>query len=207
MLLSHIPGKTWLFTCGVVRRFFRGIVRPLFAECGDDVKFNPFSRFSYKTIHIGNHVFIGAGARFASRTKISIGNHVMFGPNVVIRGGNHNTSIVGRFMFDVHEKRQDDDQPIVIGDDVWVGAGVIILKGVRIGRGAIVAAGAVVQKDVDPYLIVGGVPARLIDYRWNVEQILKHEKALYPPNMRFSKEVLCSSPFLNRTNATNKKYE
>ena len=57
------------------------------------------------------------------------------------------------------------DAPIVINDDVWIGAGSIILAGVTIGKGAIIAAGAVVNKDVPEYSIVGGVPAKVLKYR------------------------------------------
>ncbi len=58
-----------------------------------------------------------------------------------------------------------------IGNDVWIGANVLILDGVTIGNGAIIAAGAVVTKDVPPYAVVGGVPAKIIKYRFNKEEI------------------------------------
>lgn len=64
-----------------------------------------------------------------------------------------------------------DNEPVVIGNDVWIGANAIILPGVRIGDGAIIAAGAVVTKDVIPYSVVGGVPARFIRYRYEKEII------------------------------------
>src|SRR5260221_345194 len=65
---------------------------------------------------------------------------------------------------------QGKPQPkIVIEDDVWIGINAIILPKVTIGRGAIIAAGAVVTKDVEPYAVVGGVPARLIKYRFDTE--------------------------------------
>ncbi|MRS03355.1 hypothetical protein EG832_09060 [bacterium] len=114
----------------------------------------------------------------------------MFGPNVTIRGGDHNTSKIGYFMFDVHEKRPKDDQPVFIEDDVWVGAGAIILKGVTIGRGSIIAAGAVVTHSVKPYSITGGVPAKLIRFRWTTEEIIQHEIALYPLEKRLSEKKL-----------------
>lgn len=60
--------------------------------------------------------------------------------------------------------------PVVIGNDVWIGANVSILPGVHIGDGAVLAAGAVVNKDVEPYEIVGGVPAKHIKYRFDAEQ-------------------------------------
>ena len=66
-----------------------------------------------------------------------------------------------------------NNRPVTIGNDVWIGAEVIILPGVSIGNGAIIAAGAVVNKDVEDYAIVGGVPAKLIKYRFSNEQINK----------------------------------
>ena len=66
----------------------------------------------------------------------------------------------------------------------------MILKGVTIGRGSIVAAGAVVNRSVPPYSIVGGVPARVLKRRWDTETILQHEAALYPPERRLSRAEL-----------------
>ena len=78
-----------------------------------------------------------------------------------------------------NEKKPTDDQNVMIEDDVWVGARSIILKGVTIGRGSVIAAGSVVNKDVPRYSIVGGVPAKVMRYRWNSETIKQHEKILY----------------------------
>lgn len=66
--------------------------------------------------------------------------------------------------------------PVVIGNDVWIGANVIILPGVHIGNGAVLAAGSIVVRDVEPYAIVGGVPAKVIRYRYNKEQIEQFQK-------------------------------
>lgn len=90
-----------------------------------------------------------------------------------------------------------DNRPVVIGNDVWVGAYVSILPGVRIGDGAVITAGAVVTRDVKPYAIVGGVPAKTIRYRfdekmvkrllevkwwdWSVEEVERHIELLYDP--------------------------
>jgi acetyltransferase-like isoleucine patch superfamily enzyme len=114
----------------------------------------------------------------------------MFGPQVVLIGGGHNTSVVGRFMVDVHEKRPEDDRGVVIEDDVWVGCRAMILRGARIGRGSIVAAGAVVTKPVPPYSVVGGLPARVLKRRWDVETILRHEAELYPEGERLARADL-----------------
>ena len=68
---------------------------------------------------------------------------------------------------------------VIIEDDVWIGYGSIIMSGVKIGKGSIVAAGSVVTKDVIPYAIVGGNPARLIKMRFKEKEQLKHESILY----------------------------
>jgi maltose O-acetyltransferase len=115
---------------------------------------------------------------------------VLFGPEVVVVAGNHNTVVVGRFMADVLEKRPEDDIGIVIEDDVWVGSRAILTDGVTIGRGSIIGAGSVVTKSVPPYSIVAGVPAKVIRYRWDLETALRHEALLYKPEERLPAEKL-----------------
>ncbi len=72
----------------------------------------------------------------------------------------------------------ENDLPVVIDDDVWVGCNVTILKGVHIHTGAIIAAGALVTKDVPEYAIVAGVPAKVIKMRWEPDDLLKHKTML-----------------------------
>ena len=162
----------------------RHLVKEAFKKCGKNVHFSPInSRFSYQSISIGNDVYIGPYAMFRSIKDITIGNKVLFGPHVYIMGGDHNYREIGQYMFDVKQKRDDDDLPVVIEDDSWIGCNVTILKGVTIGRGAIVSAGSLVTKDVPRYAIVGGVPAKVIKYRFSEEQIVEHEKVLYSNNV------------------------
>jgi acetyltransferase-like isoleucine patch superfamily enzyme len=70
-------------------------------------------------------------------------------------------------------------EQVVIGDDVWLGYGAIVLTGVTIGRGAVVAAGSIVLDDVEPYVIVGGNPARKLGVRFSPTEIVEHETKLY----------------------------
>ncbi len=105
--------------------------------------------------NIGPYSFIGCSG------FIEIGNRVMMGPRVNLLAENHN---FGR--TDIPIKAQGVTRScIVIGDDCWLGASCSILAGVTIGQGSIVAAGAVVTRDVPPFSIVGGVPARIIKTR------------------------------------------
>lgn len=93
--------------------------------------------------------------------KIKIGNYVHTGANVMIIAFNH--AFDTRDIPTIQQDYYDAD--VIIGDDVWIGGGSIILAGVTIGKGAIIAAGAVVNNDVPEYAIVGGVPAKVLKYR------------------------------------------
>jgi maltose O-acetyltransferase len=151
-----------------------------FLKTGKNFKFDPFGKYSFNTIEVGDDVYIGMGATFlASNSKIILGNKIMCGPNVTMMGGDHNVSVIGKFMFDVKEKLPENDLPIIIKDDVWIGTGVIILKGVTIGRGSIVAAGSLVNKDIPPYSIAVGIPARIVKKRFTEEEITIHENLIY----------------------------
>lgn len=93
--------------------------------------------------------------------KIIIGNHVHCGANVMMFAFNHDTD-----KLDVPTINQDYyDGDIIIEDDVWIGAGTVILPGVKIGKGVVIASNSVVNKDVELFTIVGGVPAKLIKER------------------------------------------
>jgi len=116
-----------------------------------------------------------------SSNMLRIGSYCSIGPGVIFMlGAEHNTSTISSYPFRVKlygtEKEAMSKGDIVVGDDVWIGMDSKILSGVRIGQGAIVAAGSVVTKDVEPYSIVGGNPAKHIRYRFSEnlrEKLLK----------------------------------
>jgi chloramphenicol O-acetyltransferase type B len=122
---------------------------------GRDVYIRPGS------ITMGNHSFVGDGARLSA--DMSIGNFVMLAGSVAAVGGDHRYDVPGVPSI---EAGRGANRPITIEDDVWIGHAAILMHGVTIGEGAIVAAGSVVTKDVLPYSIVAGVPARFIKERF-----------------------------------------
>ena len=165
---------------GGTNRLLRYFLKSSFKKCGKNVKFNRKDTFTFRNITIGNDVYIAPGAVFlSSDSEIFIGNKVLFGPNVTIITGDHPIDLRGKYVYDITKKKSGEDLPVIIEDDVWVGSGAIILKGITIKRGAIVAAGAVVTKDVPPYAIVGGIPAKVIRYRGSIQEIIEHETLLY----------------------------
>ena len=111
-----------------------------------------------RNIKIGNRVFINSGVRFGCPPpgEIIIGNHVAIGPRVLFETLNHSLTC------NADGFRPGKSKKIIVEDYVWIGANVTILPNVRIGEGSVIAAGAVVTKDVPPYCLVAGVPARVL---------------------------------------------
>lgn len=111
--------------------------------------------------------------------KLNIGNYCSIAPNVVfVLGGEHNLDTVSTFPFKARMLEQGTFEAgsrgnIFIRDDVWIGVGATIMSGVEVGQGAVIGANALVTKDVPPYAVVGGVPAKIIRYRFSEAVIAK----------------------------------
>ena len=162
-------------------------------SCGTNVSLRPSTSvyFGLKNLSLGNNVSIPRFSHiFCTDAPLTIGNNVIFGPAPTIVTGDHRIDVIGKPIFSSYDKLPENDAPVVIQDDVWVGAHVTILKGVTIGRGSVVAAGSVVNKSTPPYSISGGVPAKTIKFRFTIDQIIEHECILYPENERYSREEL-----------------
>lgn len=146
---------------GFTAKRIRSILcRELFRKCGKHVNVEHGVTFSSaRNVEIGDYSGIGIDAWIGA---VKIGKHVMMGREVIILSQNHN-----HYRTDVTMDQQglSEHRPVIIGDDVWIGARVIILPGRRIGSGSIIGAGAVVTKDIPEYAIVGGNPARIIGWR------------------------------------------
>ena len=124
------------------------------------IKSNVIIQGSGKLI-LGENSYISYNSIIGVNEYIKIGKNVMIAQNVSIRDTDHRFDRLDIPMI----KQGIVTSPIIIEDDVWIGYGAVITKGVKIGKGAIVAAGAVVTKDVPEYAVVGGVPAKIIRFR------------------------------------------
>lgn len=136
-----------------------------------------------KSLVVEEDVYIGKYCTIQINGRI--GRYTMIANNVGIIGRlDHDYRVVGtpiRFAPWVGDETVSEDQVSIIdiGEDVWVGYGATILSGISIGRGAIIAAGSVVTKDVEPYAIVAGVPAKSVGLRFSPPEIEEHEALLY----------------------------
>jgi maltose O-acetyltransferase len=154
-LIRNIPG----FTGFVIRGF---IYRFLFSRLQSFPFIYSGVHFSHSYgIDIGRDFSINTGAHLDGRGRIKIGNNVMIGPYAVIVSSEHQFDRTGKSMNTYNHKFD----PVIIGDDVWIGSHSVITSGVKIGQGAVIGSGAVVVSDVLDYSIVGGVPAKVIGNR------------------------------------------
>ena len=182
-----IRGSVFFF-----RYYFGNLRRRKFGHIADNVILTPPLYANCSNIFIYDNVGIGPNAYLATpNAKIIFKGNTAVAEHLTIHTGNH-ARIVGMYVTDIDENNKPKglDHDVIINKDVWIGSNVTILEGVTIGRGATIAAGAVVNKDVPPYSIVGGVPAKVLKFYWTIEQILEHESKLYPENERFSREEL-----------------
>lgn len=148
-ILSELPDSE--------REKRREVLRELLAEVGDNsVIRSPFLCEFGKTISVGKRTLINMNAVMLDGAPITIGDHVLIGPNAQFYTAGH--------PLDYRRRRNWETSclPIVVEDDVWIGGNVVITQGVTIGARSVVAANSVVTRDVPPDSLVGGTPAKVI---------------------------------------------
>lgn len=165
---KHMPLSDGRFNLGSKKvRAFCG--KLMLRHCGRNVNIEKGAQFSTE-ISLGDNSGIGVNAQISS--EVTIGNDVMMGPYCFIYTSNHRTDRIDTPMW---KQGFTEVRPVVIGDDVWIGARVTVLPGVHIGKGSVIGAGAVVTKDVPAYSVVGGNPAKVLRYRVVKEETQCHD--------------------------------
>jgi galactoside O-acetyltransferase len=149
-------------------------MKQLFGAMGDHVWMEPPIYMSYGgNTTLGDYIYINFGLTVVDDYKVTIGNYVMFGPNVTIAVTSH----------PVHpDKRREGGMfalPVVIEDDVWIGGGAVIQPGVTIGKGSVIGAGGVVTKDIPANVIAAGNPCKVL------REITGRDREYYYRDMRF----------------------
>lgn len=135
------------------------LARVYIAKCGKNVNIEPHASFNHALCIDDNS---GIGEHSEIYGDVRIGKDVMMGTNCIIYSRNH---AFDRIDIPMRAQGFSQVKPVVIEDDVWIGGRVTILPGVRVGTGAVIGAGAVVTKNVPPYAVMGGNPAKVLRYR------------------------------------------
>ncbi|WP_263559838.1 sugar O-acetyltransferase [Paenibacillus polymyxa] len=133
------------------------VIQELFGSCRGKVYMQPpFNCDVGKNIHVGQDFLTNYNVTILDVDKVTIGDYCMIGPNSTISTVNHPLTAKGR------RDKLSITKPVLIGNDVWIGANCVILPGVMIGNNVVIGAGAVVTKDIPDNCVVGGVPAKVI---------------------------------------------
>lgn len=133
------------------------ILRRLLAEIGNDCYIEPPLHANWGChTHLGHHVYANFNLTLVDDGDIFIGNHVMFGPNVTLATAGH------PIMPQLRQEGMQFNIPIRIGNNVWIGAGTIVLPGVTIGENTVIGAGSVVTKDIPANVVAVGNPCKIL---------------------------------------------
>lgn len=155
---KHLPRSSAKYAFGA-KTFRYWCAKLMLNRCGKNVNLESMASIT-SALEIGNNSGIGIASRIYGH--VCIGDNVLMGPEVIILTSGHKYENADEL---IRNQGRLPEKPVYVGNDVWIGARAIILPGVRIEDGAVIGAGAVVTKDVPPYTVVGGVPAKIIKQR------------------------------------------
>ena len=155
-------------------------MKEMFAECGENCYIElPFrANWGGKNVHFGNGVYANFNLTLVDDGDIYIDDKVMFGPNVTIATANHPIDT------GLREKAMQYNKPVHICENVWIGAGTVIVPGVTIGKNSVISAGSVVTKDIPENVVAVGNPCRVL------REIGEHEREYFYKKERIDWENL-----------------
>lgn len=162
-----------------------------FGSIGNGTIINQNSKLVPQNMYLEDNIIIQNGVNFISfRGRLFIKKYSVISSGCIIVPSRHVPSVGVPFYYATKYHIGDSDSDIHIEEDCWIGAGSILLPGITIGRGAIVGAGSVVTKNVPPYSVVVGTPAKIISVKFSFNDIVSHEKFLYKETERLSLKYL-----------------
>ena len=164
-----------------------------FGTTGSNIKVGYPVYIEYvKNIHMEDNTVLRRGVSIQNNKNehVYIKKYTVISMDVTIVTNNHRSTVGIPQCLLGASHINDISRDITIGEDVWVGTRATILSGGNLGRGCIVGACSVVTRPVPPYALVVGSPARIVGVKFSVDQILEHEKALYPSSERMNREEL-----------------
>lgn len=184
--IKKIIGRVMHSLIAIHNNYVREQIKSQLKSCGRGVWIGNDNIMTPSTISMGDYSKIGNRCVIQStHGEIKIGISARLGDGVNIHGGNHVYNGVGNLIVE-NKKPSGSDKPVILGNDLWIGANAIILAGVTIGDGSVVGAGSIVTKDIPPYSIAVGVPAKVVGKRFTDEQLVEHLKIM---EKRFSEPV------------------
>ena len=144
-------------------------MREVFAECGENCYIElPFrANWGGHHVHFGSGIYVNSNLTLVDDGHIYVGDKVMFGPNVTIATANHPIDP------ELRSRALQYNKDVYIGENVWIGAGVIVVPGVHIGKNSVVGAGSVVTKDIPENVVAVGNPCRVL------REISEHDKEYF----------------------------
>ena len=155
-------------------------MKEVFAECGEDCYIElPFrANWGGHHLHLGSGIYINSNFTIVDDGHIFVGNQVMFGPNVIISTASHPVD------GELRARGLQFNKDVRIGENAWIGAGVIIVPGVSIGKNAVIGAGSVVTKDIPENVVAAGNPCRVM------REVSERDRQFFYKNERIDWENL-----------------
>ncbi len=156
------------------------MLKEMFAEIGENCYIEPplHANWGGRHVHFGNHIYANFNLTLVDDAHIYVGDHTMFGPNVVVATAGHPV------LPELREKAYQFNMNVHIGRNCWIGAGALIMPGVRIGDNTVIGAGSVVTKDVPPNVVAVGNPCKVL------REIGEHDREYYFKDKKIPPELL-----------------